>query len=261
MNSGLKLCDVGVTRGRATILSGISIRLGPAQIVGVIGPNGAGKSTLLGAIAGHIRHAGSILWQDKVVETARIGFMPQHCAVKAELSVLQVLLLGRHERLGWHVRSDDIDAAGAVLASLGLEHLAERCMSTLSGGQQQLVLLAQRLMREPPLLILDEATSALDLGHQMSVVDALKDYVERTGALVMIAIHDLNLAARHADSLMLLNGGRLVSHGPSGEVLTLPAIRSIYRIDAEVLNSPSGLPVIVPLSNQALFSAQEKSTL
>jgi len=134
-------------------------------------------------------------------------------------------------------------------------------MSTLSGGQQQLVLLAQRLMREPPLLILDEATSALDLGHQMSVVDALKGYVARTGALVMIAIHDLNLAARHADSLMLLNGGRLVSHGPSGDVLTLPAIQSTYRIDAEVLNSPSGLPVIVPLSNQANFSVQGKSTL
>ncbi|MCO6180608.1 ABC transporter ATP-binding protein [Ciceribacter sp. RN22] len=257
MRQGLILDKVAVERGRTTIVSHFSAALVPSQLVAVIGPNGAGKSTLLGAIAGDIPHKGSIRWNGQAVDRAAVGFMPQYCAVRAELSVLQVLLLGRHEKLGWHVGEDDLSAAAEILCSLGLDHLAERPMTTLSGGQQQMVLLAQRLIREPRLLILDEATSALDLRHQIGVLDLLKDYAKRTGALVLIAIHDLNLAARHADSLMLLHNGALVSHGTSSEVLTLPAIRSIYQIEAEVLRCRSGLPVVVPLGVSATGSMSD----
>lgn len=124
-------------------------------------------------------------------------------------------------------------------------------MSTLSGGQQQLVLVAQRLVRHPDLLILDESTSALDIHHQMSVMEHLRSYVRETGALVLIAMHDLNLAARHSDRLVMLSDGRLVAEGICEQVLAVEIIRKIYQIEVELLYSTSGAPVVVPFSPTA----------
>lgn len=247
MTYGLVLDGVSVKRGRTQIVSSICAKIGRGQIAALIGPNGTGKSTLLGAIAGHFGFSGTIEWNGRRIERDKLGFMPQYCAVQSSLSVLEVLLLGRHEKLGWHVGRQDLDTASAMLDSFGLNTLANRPMNTLSGGQQQLVLLAQRLMREPELLILDEATSALDLRHQMRVLELLADYVHRSGALVLMAIHDLNLAARHAQSLLLLEKGRLVACGTHDVVLSSENIRDTYRIEANVIVS-DGFPVIVPVA-------------
>ncbi|MFB9795121.1 ABC transporter ATP-binding protein [Shinella granuli] len=244
----LVLRDVDVQHGRTRILFGVSASIAAGQIVGLIGPNGAGKSTLLNAIAGQLSAKGKILWSGKPVDARDIGFMPQHCQVRAELSVLEVILLGRHEQLGWRIADDTVNAASRILAFFEISDLAARSMQTLSGGQQQLVLLAQRLLREPQLLLLDEATSALDVRHQMHVLKLLKDYVARTGALVLVAVHDLNLAARHCETVMLLNGGRLVAHGAFQKVITPDILRSVYGIEAEFIPSQSGTPVILPLS-------------
>lgn len=246
MTNGLALNNVTVSFGRSTIVKNISLEADRGQIVALIGPNGTGKSTLLGAIAGHFPFKGQVEWAGKAVDTKTLGFMPQYCGVQSGLSVLEVLLLGRHERLGWRVSESDLSEATEMLRSFGLSHLAKRGMNTLSGGQQQLVLLAQRLIRKPELLILDEATSALDLRHQMNVLDRLTDYVSQTGALVVMAIHDLNLAARYAQSLALLEKGNLVAFGAHHAVLNEHNIRNTYRIEAEVLSS-GGFPVIVPL--------------
>ncbi|SOC45162.1 iron complex transport system ATP-binding protein [Rhizobium subbaraonis] len=248
MTARLVLRDVDVQHGRAKVLSGVSASIKAGQIVGLIGPNGAGKSTLLNAIAGQLSTKGKILWSGKPVDARDIGFMPQQCQVRADLSVLEVILLGRHEQLGWRIADDIMSAASRILAFFAIGDLAARSMQTLSGGQQQLVLLAQRLLREPQLLLLDEATSALDVRHQMHVLRLLKDYVARTGALVLIAVHDLNLAARHSDTVMLLNGGRLVGHGAFDTVITPDVLRSVYGIDAEFIPSQSGISVILPLS-------------
>src|SRR5262249_23121318 len=154
------------------------------QIVGLVGPNGAGKSTLLNAISGLVPYTGTITWGGTRIDTREVGLMPQRCAVRAELTALEVVLLGRHERLGWRIDDDALNSAADILQSFGIADLAGRGMQTLSGGQQQLVLLAQRLLRGPKLLLLDEATSALDIKHQMGVFRLLRDYVDRTGALV-----------------------------------------------------------------------------
>ncbi|WP_426128413.1 ABC transporter ATP-binding protein [Pararhizobium sp. PWRC1-1] len=248
MMARLVLKDLDVQHGRARILSGVSASISAGQIVGLIGPNGAGKSTLLNTISGQAPAKGEILWNGKPVDARDIGFMPQQCQVRAELSVLEVILLGRHEQLGWHIADNTLGAASRILAFFGISDLAARSMLTLSGGQQQLVLLAQRLLREPQLLLLDEATSALDVRHQMHVIKLLRDYVGRTGALVLIAVHDLNLAARHSDTVMLLNGGRLVGHGAFDTVITPDILRSVYGIEADFIPTRSGIPVILPLS-------------
>ena len=154
--------------------------------------------------------------------------------------------MGRYERLGLRVAGGLIERALQVLDSFGIAHLHERAMTALSGGQQQLVLLAQRLIRQPRLLLLDEATSALDIRHQMQVFDRLHEYVQASGALVVIAIHE-NLAAQHAQTVLMLHGGHVAGCGPFDEVVTCESLRRVYGIEAEFARAPSGRTAIVPL--------------
>lgn len=248
MTRYLHLDHVDVRHGRTPIRSGVTVSFAAGQIVGLVGPNGAGKSTLLSAIAGLLPYCGDITWNGKSVDIHEIGFMPQHCQIRAELTALEVVLLGCHERLGWRVGDDLLNAAAKTFQSLGISDLARRGMQALSGGQQQLVLLAQRLLRQPRLLLLDEATSALDIKHQMRVFRLLRDYVDETGALVIISIHDLNLAARHSDTVLLLDAGKVAGAGPFETVVTRETLRIVYGIEAEFLCSQSGIPLIVPLT-------------
>jgi iron complex transport system ATP-binding protein len=240
---------VSVLAGKKRILSDVTVSVPAGQIIALIGPNGAGKSTLLSAISGVMSSIGRVLWNGQIVSVHDLGYMPQHCQVTADLTVLEVILLGRHEKLGWRVDQDMVEASARILHHFGIADLAQRKVSTLSGGQQQLVLLAQRLLREPTLLLLDEATSALDMRHQIHVLKVLKDYVARTQALVLIAIHDLNFAARHCDSVMLLANGKLRAHGRFADIVTPDALRTFYGIEAEFLTTQSGVTVIVPTTS------------
>ena len=243
----LELAHVAVSYGKTPILRDITARLEPGQIVGLIGPNGTGKSTLIKSIATVQRFSGTIHWQGASVSLRDIGFMPQNCQVSAELSVLETVLLGHNEQLGLRVGHKLIDAACAILDDFRIGHLHDRCMTRLSGGQQQLVLLAQRLLREPKLLLLDEATSALDIRHQMQVFDRLGAYVVRTGALVVIAIHDLNLAARHTQTILLLNKGHVAGQGAFAEVVSPQSLRAVYEIEAEIVTTPSAYTAVIPV--------------
>ena len=242
----LVLDAVAVRRGRVPVLREVTASLAPGQIVGIIGPNGTGKSTLLNAIAGLLHWKGRIAWKGGPVDLGAIGDLPQRAEVRAELSVLETVLLGRREALGWRVADATLEGAAAMLDTFGIGALHARGMETLSGGQQQLVLLAQRLLRQPGLVLLDEATSALDIRHQMLVFDRLRGYVARIGALVVIALHDLNLAGLHCDRLVLLHEGRIAAEGLAEDVLTATHLRRVYGIEAEFLRSASGRPVILP---------------
>lgn len=243
----LILQDVSVERGKSRILHGISATFSNHRMVGLIGPNGAGKSTLLNAIAGMIKHEGVILWGDKPPKPGEIGFLPQDCKVSADLTVTETMLLGQHQALGLKISNRLLDQALHLIEEIGLLHLKDRSMQSLSGGQAQMVLLAQRLMRRPKLVLLDEATSALDLHHQMQALGLMRRYIDAENALVLIAIHDLNLAARYCDEVMLLCGGKRVDHDHFNQVVTKDSLKTTYRIEAEFLNSSTGQACILPL--------------
>lgn len=243
--TGFALRDFTVTLRRRRLLQIDRLDLPASGFVGVVGPNGAGKSTFLRALAGLLPHAGHKRLDGGWPEARRIGYLPQNFAVQAALSVAECVLLGRREDLGWRITAQDRAVVDRALVRFGLAHLAERRMDALSGGQQQLVLLAQRISRAPRLLILDEPTSALDLHHQIEVLTHLKQIAE-DGVLVIAALHDLTLAGRFADRLVLIDAGRLHASGPARLVLSQPVLDPVYRIASEYLQDRGGNPVIVP---------------
>lgn len=175
-----------------------------------------------------------------------MGFLPQAFAVRAALSVLDCVLLGRREALGLRVPTFLITEAEALLHRLGLSDLADRAMHDLSGGQQQRVLIAQRLFRRPKLLLLDEPTSALDLHHQLEAMALLRDHAVATGAPVLAALHDLSLATRYANRVLVLADGRIEADGSPEAVLTPDRLARHWRIAPEILRARDDKPVIVP---------------
>ena len=233
--TGLEVC-----RGGRNIVSEVEMSLPGAAITGLVGPNGAGKSTVLAALAGAIPKRGSVTIAGHPLDRDAISYLPQSHAVHSALSVLEVMLLGNRDRLGWRVYSRDLAAAEQVLARFAITDLACRGMDTLSGGQQQIVLLAQRIMRRPKVLLLDEPTSALDLHHQLSVLAILRSYARQAGAVLLAAIHDLNLASRECDRIAVLNHGRLQHFGKPCEVLTPACIGAVYRVETERYHNAAG---------------------
>lgn len=233
-----------VFKGRTQILHPIQIVVPAGRVLGVIGPNGAGKSTLLRSLAGIDRLDAH--WNGDPLPREQIGYMPQAFQMNARLSVLEAVLLGKREGLGWRVAPADLDAASKVLSDLGLAHLEGATMDRLSGGQQQMVLLAQRILRAPRLLILDEPTSALDLHHQLVIFRHLRAYAEANNAVVVLALHDLTLAARFCDQLLLIDKGKNLAHGDCETVLTAGQIAQSWDISPELLRARDGSCVIVP---------------
>ena len=233
-----------VFKDRVQILHPVQMVVPAGLVLGVIGPNGAGKSTLLRSLAGIDRlHA---KWSGQQLSQEQIGYMPQAFQMNARLSVLEVVLLGRREAHGWRVTAANLDAARTVLFDLGLTHLEGRTMDRLSGGQQQMVLLAQRILRAPRLLILDEPTSALDLHHQLVIFRHLRAYARLNNAVVVLALHDLTLAARFCDQLLLIDKGKSLAHGDCDTVLTAERIAESWSISPELMRARDGSWVIVP---------------
>lgn len=245
---GLNVSDLAVTRGNRRIISGVSFNLKPGTLAALVGPNGVGKSTLLSAIAGQIPSQGKVEFDGKPRERGSLSYMPQAQSVTAELSVIEVLLLGRRENLGWRVNEADLVAAEEMAGWFRLSDFCEKPMCDLSGGQQQLVLLAQRLMREPKLVILDEPTSALDLHYQLTVLEILRSYAATHSAVILAAVHDLSLASRHFDQVIMLSNGGVFRSGMPDFVLSSENISPVYHVELDTYHNMTGYSVHVAVA-------------
>lgn len=242
----LTTSQLSVSFGARQVLHGIDLDLQPGQLVALLGPNGSGKSTLLRGIAGLLPHAGSVALGGQPRTSQRIGYMPQDTSSSAALTVTEAVLLGRVERLRWQVSDEDLEAVDAVLRRLGIAGLATRWLRELSGGQRQMVFLAQALVAQPRVLLLDEPISALDLRHQLEVMETVRELTRERSLVSLVVLHDLNAAARHADRLLLLRDGRLHAQGRTDEVFSLQHVESVFDIEAELLRGQRVERVLVP---------------
>jgi iron complex transport system ATP-binding protein len=236
-------------KGR-TVLHGIDLPdIEPGQIVALVGPNGAGKSTLLRSLAGLLKASGEVrlgaldlLNCHRRERASVLGFMPQTLPAGIELSVLETLLgaLRGADAAGLGGNAQALQTrAFAVLEQLGILPLALKPLDSLSGGQKQMVSLAQAVIREPRLLLLDEPTSALDLRHQNDVMGTVRQLADQ-GRIVVVVLHDLGLAARWADRIMVLQQGRLHTAGTPAQTLTPTMLEQVYRVHARVERCSQG---------------------
>ena len=216
----------------------------PGELVALVGPNAAGKSTLLRAMAHLVSCRGSVRLGDEDLlamtpaeRAKRIGFMPQLGGQELRLTVLEAVISALSAGAGWS--GDPLPTAVAVLERLGIGALAMRELAALSGGQRLLAGLAQAIAREAPVLLLDEPTSALDLAHQWQVMAAIRQLADG-GRIVIVVLHDLALAARWADRLIVLSEGRLVASGRPTDVLTTDLLSTVYGVEAAVLSDGAG---------------------
>lgn len=236
----LEARGISVTIHGKAIVSGASLSVNGGELVGLIGPNGAGKSTLLKAILG-IRHRDSgrvdVDGQDFFAlstreRARRVAFLPQERQVEWRLPGRDVVMLGRyphHSGFGGY-SSEDEAAVERAIASVDGAGLMNKPVTVLSGGERTLVLLARALAVEAPILLVDEPIAALDPYHQLHVMEILQG-LARKGAGVLAVIHDLSLAARFMDRLVLMNAGQIVADGKPADVLTPQLLSRVYRID------------------------------
>ncbi|WP_110992739.1 ABC transporter ATP-binding protein [Pseudomonas sichuanensis] len=246
----LSIDRLSVAYGARQVLHQVSLPALPAgSLVALVGPNGAGKSTLLRALAGLEPMQGSLtLDGDEVTRlgvaerSRRLAYMPQQLPPGIALGVLESIIVGL--RVGG--ADNPLGTAFEALRRLGIEHLAEQPLASLSGGQRQLVALAQLLARNPRVLLLDEPTSALDLHYQLRVMDALRERVVAHRLLAVAVLHDINLAASHADWLVVLSAGRVVACGTPEQVLVPGLLAEVYGVEARVERCSRGrLQVLV----------------
>lgn len=228
--------------------------LPPGSMTAIVGPNAAGKSTLLRGLAGLLPVGGSmrlgaieLAGADRVVRARHVGFMPQALPAGARLSALEAVIAALAVNAfdgARGSRSDLQRRAMTVLERLGVGQLALEPLDSLSGGQRQLVGLAQAIVREPAVLLLDEPTSALDLHHQVSVMQVVRELADG-GVIVIAVLHDLSLAARWADRLVVLGHGALVADGPARDVLTPELLAEVYGVVARVEPCSAGLLQVI----------------
>ena len=235
------------------VLRNISIRTGP-RLTAVIGPNAAGKTTFIKCLAGLLRPSGAILVEDRPMTkwkksqlTRVLSYLPQYSDGRTLLTVFEAVLLGRLSTLAWRVSDEDLGVSLRVLEELSLDHLAARPLNELSGGQQQMVSIAQALAKEPKILLMDEPTNSLDLHHQLEVFEIITRLTEARSLTTVMALHDLNFAARFADQLIVLHDGQIHAAGSPGEVLTESLLLTVYGVEGRIIQDDSGIPQIIPI--------------
>lgn len=248
----LSVRDLNLVAGDLILAKGINLSLAPGKVHVIIGPNGTGKSTLLKAFFGEVKpQSGVISYQGLGLNQSKLSqwrqqfaYMPQDTHLDVSLRVLDVVLMGSVNSLTLRLERNTITQALDALEQVGLLHLADRNVNTLSGGQCQMVLFAQALMRQPQIVMLDEPVSALDLHYQQVLLEHLAQQTHSNHWTTLMVLHDLNLAAQYADNLIVLYQGRVKAAGAPTKVLTQSLLEEVYQVNAEVSFDANGLPFV-----------------
>ena len=255
-----RLAAAGATIGydAAIVCTDLDLAIPHESFTAIIGPNGCGKSTVLRALArvltprrGQVLLDGRAITRYRAKEVAReLGLLPQTSIAPDGIRVLDLVSRGRapHQSLIQQWRPADEGAVTQALAATRLTELADRLVDELSGGQRQRVWIAMALAQQTDLLLLDEPTTFLDVAHQIEVLDLLTDLNRSRGITLVLVLHDLNLAARYADHLVMIAGGGISAAGTPAEVLTAQRVQEVFGLASTVMTDPvSGTPLMLPI--------------
>lgn len=248
------------------VIEGLDLEVAPGRMTMIIGANACGKSTLLGVLArlrpplaGHVELDGvDVAAIGRRAYAQNVGLLPQHPTAPDGLSVAELVSRGRHPHRGVFQRWSATDSAHVddAMARTGLSALADRPVGDLSGGQRQRVWIAMALAQDPQILLLDEPTTFLDLSHQLEVLDLLRELNRTRGTTIVVVMHELNLAARYADELVVMCEGRIVAQGDPSAVLTPAVVSEAFALEALVMPDPlTGTPLVVPVPGGASIGA------
>lgn len=254
----LVINNVSFSYKSAPALRNVCFELGKGEILSLVGPNGSGKSTLLKCIDGILKpHGGAVFFDGKQTcsmsskELSTVmGYVPQSMTGAASMfpfTVFDVVLAGRRPYIGWSVSEKDIEVVANILCFMGIEDLANRHFNELSGGEQQKVMIARALAQLPQILLMDEPTSNLDIKHQLEVLQMIHYLCKNMGLSVVMAMHDLNLASRFSDKMVMLKNGSIFAAGSPEKVITEENMVAVYGVRAHVSLTRFGRPQVVPI--------------
>ena len=263
----LNLESISVSYGKHAVLSGLDLTVKEGVVAGLLGPNGCGKSTLVRSIAGAQHCHGSVSYGKRSGRALQdvTGYMPQEIPGHIALTAMEsVLVSAQRGGSAWRVPKKDVERAYAALSALGIGKLANTYLGECSGGQRQLISLAQTLVHGPELVLLDEPTSALDLKHQVRVLRSVRKHVhgseatvaekrngketeagEPSSRLALVVLHDINLATRFCDEVMLMTAGEVVAQGTPHEVCTSENLSRVYDTEVAVNTDEDGVLTVV----------------
>jgi len=256
----VRVRGLGFCWGEKTVLDEISFTIISGQIVAILGKNGAGKTTLIKCLNrvqtpqnGKVEICSKDISRQSLIELSKsVSYVPQSVRTSFPMDVFDVLLLGRRPHISWMTSSEDLEAVSETLRKFGLEDLAFRRFDRLSGGERQRVIIAKAVVQNPRVYLLDEPTSDLDLQHQLLVMEAVTDIVRNSGGSksVIFAIHDINIAARFSDRVILLHEGRILADGTPSEVITRSNIATVFGVDSEIAPSSSKSPMNIVIGER-----------
>lgn len=229
------------------VLKGLSFNIKKGEFVSIIGPNGSGKSTLLKTLNNLYKpNSGDILIEGKNVEDYSkrdlakiVGFVPQDTTIDYEFTVEDIIMMGRHPYKGRFQKEDKIDykIVNDVMEMTNTLKFKDSLITEISGGERQRVIIAKALAQNPSIILLDEPTSHLDINHQIELLNLLRTLNKEKGTTIILVIHDINLAARFSDDIILLNEGEIIGIGNPEDVITAKNIEKAYNLDVAIENN------------------------
>ncbi|QTF07510.1 ABC transporter ATP-binding protein [Brenneria izadpanahii] len=249
---GLHISHFRTGYPKRQVIRDLSVPLLPrGKITVLLGPNGSGKSTLLRAMAG-LNHSEGELWLDDsnlmqlpfAKRAEKVVYLPQSLPAGVHLHVLESIIVAQRASGGRHNAESQAEVM-TLLKQLGIEHLALSYLDQLSGGQKQLVGLAQSLIRQPSLLLLDEPLSALDLNYQFHVMDLVRRETRKRDIITVVVVHDINIALRHGDHALMLQNGNLIADGAPADVISPASLATVYGVKGRIERCSQGIPQVI----------------
>lgn len=240
----LNIKDVTFAYSKKDILKNIGFSCNKGEVVSIVGPNGSGKTTFLKCInkileakSGTVELNGEDILKMRYEDVAKkIGYVPQMLKDNFSSNVLDVVMMGRTPHIKWKIGDNDLEIVTRTMREMGIEHLAKEDYGSLSGGQRQKVLIARALVQQTDIYLLDEPISFLDIKNQIEVMEQAKKVAKEENKIVIMVIHELNMAKKYSDKIVLMESGTLVDYGPSDKVLNKENIKKVYDVDVNIVN-------------------------